>query len=369
MDAEARASPPMTAPPSATAQADRLTSTRASAASAAGSGAAASRSSGPVSTRWARGFRRTAHAVRRNPLTLSLIEARPQVQLAFALRFSCGAVLAGDARYGGGFPLARFACGLAVWQCAVVAVYLCNGVVDVTGDRVNGSRRPIAGGDLSPRLATCFTAGFAVVALASAAAIGLGFFAGTAAFLALGAVYSLPPFDVRKRFLGATIVTTAAGLLTYAAGASLDRGLGRPVLLTAAVMAAWMGLIGATTKDFGDSPGDREAGRHTLFGVLGDTGLRRLVALSALVVAGSFVVGASLVAATVVPAAVVMLVGAAVLARHAVHGSVTTCDLADRRARDRLRVPYQIFMATQLATHVAVLVSVAGVTALSGRSP
>jgi len=89
-------------------------------------------------------WRTTAETAR-----LCCSEARLSVQMVFVLRFAVGAVSTAQ------LPQApwRTVLGMAAWWCAVSCAYLLNGVTDVREDRANGSRRPIARGDLPVRTA------------------------------------------------------------------------------------------------------------------------------------------------------------------------------------------------------------------------
>ncbi|MFR9676912.1 hypothetical protein [Streptomyces sp. TR02-1] len=68
---------------------------------------------------------------------LSLVEARPVVQIVFLIRFAVGAAFStqdlADAT--------QLAAGGLAWWMAVVTAYLVNGVLDVKEDRANGSAR------------------------------------------------------------------------------------------------------------------------------------------------------------------------------------------------------------------------------------
>ncbi|WP_169790969.1 UbiA family prenyltransferase, partial [Streptomyces katrae] len=120
-------------------------------------------------------------------------EARPIVQVAFLLRFAVGVVSVGQLPQSLGRPVL----GMASLWCAVVCAYLLNGVTDVHEDRVNGSRRPIARGDLPERTAARGTVLLACAALLLGGLAGPSVVAWTAAFLVLGWAYSADPVKAK----------------------------------------------------------------------------------------------------------------------------------------------------------------------------
>ncbi|GAA0941681.1 UbiA family prenyltransferase [Nonomuraea longicatena] len=277
-----------------------------------------------------------------------LSEARPIVQAIFLLRFLTGAALG----YTAGTDIATVAFGAFSWECAVVFVYLLNGTSDVLADRVNGSRRPIASGALPRRTALRYARVSGLLALACGLGMGAEFFVAVAGFLALGYLYSAPPFQLKNNS-GATIaVVVLGGLMTYLAGSvSAGEGGGLPQLLCAVAMSLWMGLVGAVTKDFGDVDGDRAAGRRTVAVLLGERGARHLVALLAPVLGLAFMGAALHLAPVLVAAAWVTLLGALVVA-----GLTLASPGGGRAAR---RQPYRAFMTTQYGSHAGVLVGLA----------
>lgn len=124
---------------------------------------------------------------------LSLVEARPVVQIVFLMRFTVGAAFSSHDLADG----THLAAGVLVWWLAVVAAYLVNGVLDVKEDRANGSARPIARGDLPERTAAMLTA----VAAAGSLLLSLcvpGLTVWVALLLLLGWLYSAPPFPAKR---------------------------------------------------------------------------------------------------------------------------------------------------------------------------
>jgi 4-hydroxybenzoate polyprenyltransferase len=269
-------------------------------------------------------------------LALGLAEARPQVQLAFLLRFACGAALSAPVA---GYSLARFVGGLLVWECVVVAVYLFNGIADVTGDRMNGSHRPIAHGRLAPGAAGLLTAAFACVALAGSLMLGNAFTIATVGALLLGYLYSGRPFDLRKRPIAASALALAGGLITYVAGSlAIEQRLTATAAVLALAMSLWMGIVGATAKDFADRAGDAATGRQTLMSRFSE----------AVAIGLALAVAAWFLAQILLTAAVAVLAGGMVVA-------VRTRRTAGAAQRKVLAGPYRAFMATQLTAHALVL--------------
>ncbi|MFF9144220.1 UbiA family prenyltransferase [Streptomyces sp. NPDC014861] len=266
-------------------------------------------------------------------------EARPVVQLVFLTRFALGALCATAA--GGGRPAARdVLVGAVALYGAVLATYLLNGVMDIAEDRVNGSRRPVARGDLPARTAARVVAGSAVVSLLLAASVP-GLVGLVALLLVLGWAYSMPPFTAKRKTSSGAVVVTAAGLVAYLAGAVAAHGsMATGPLVLCGVLALWMGAVGAVSKDLSDVPGDTAAGRATFAVVRGERAARHFVAVAAPVL------GAAGLAVGLLGDPVV-LAGAVPLAAGA--GAVVWRCLRPRP--DHPRAPYRAFMVTQYAAN------------------
>lgn len=279
-------------------------------------------------------------------LVLGLAEARPQVQLAFLLRFACGVALSGPVPC---TSWVRVAMGLLVWECVVVAVYLFNGIADVTGDRMNGSHRPIADGRLAPAAAGLLTAAFACTAVTGAAMLGSAFTLATIAALVLGYLYSGRPFDLRKQPVAAGALAMMGGLITYVAGSlAVERQPSTTAAVLAIAMSLWMAIVGATTKDFADRDGDTATGRQTLISRFSERAARRVVILAAPAIGLALTVAAWFLAEILLLGAVTVLAGGLVVA-------VRTRRTAGVLQRNILAGPYRAFMATQLTAHALVL--------------
>jgi 4-hydroxybenzoate polyprenyltransferase len=292
-----------------------------------------------------------------------LIEARPAVQGIFLMRFFAGALLSAHFSMLG---VTRVVAGALAWWFATVVVYLLNGITDVTEDRLNSSARPVARGELSTADATSVCWALSLFAVILAAFDGGGLLPLLLAFLGLGYLYSVPPFALKARTMGASTVAGLGGLVTYCAGfvvsggngdllllggvAGSRAGLGgaagsRVGLVFALAMSGWMGLVGAQAKDLPDAVGDAIAGRRTIAVRWGARSVRAVLAAIALAVGGCFVLVAGRVAPPLLPAAWVVLAGAVVL-------TVTVLSPYSRGSRSRLRRPYRVFMATQYAAHL-----------------
>lgn len=284
---------------------------------------------------------------------LCVVEARPQVQGVFLLRFAVGAAVAAPGTAGPGAVLV----GAVAWWCAVVCAYLLNGVTDVAEDRANASRRPVARGDLPVRTAAGVTAALAVAALVLAGSRGEPVW-WVAAFLALGWGYSAPPVAAKRWSLSCSAVVFGLGWTSYAAGAAAaGGGLTRTGLVFAAAMSAWMALVGAVVKDLADAGGDAVGGRRTLAALRGPGAARWSAALGAVLV-GIGAPAASLAAAPVALAGTLPLAAGAVWV-------VVEClrfDRAGPQDRGARRAGYRAFMTTQYAANSAMFT-----TALTGE--
>jgi 4-hydroxybenzoate polyprenyltransferase len=279
-------------------------------------------------------------------LAACLRESRPTVQVIFQIRYLFGATLAESVTWS---EIPRLAAGSLTWFCASFWVYLLNGVMDVTEDQINGSSRPIASGQLLPASALAVARGSALVALVVAALLGWPMLVVTVLMMLLGYTYSAPPFRFETNTVSSALVATAGGLLTYAAGLiACGDHPPVPLLVFAAAMSAWMGLVGIQVKDLSDVAGDRLAGRRTFAVRWADVWVRRLVALTALTVSTGLAVGAVTVAPMLRPSAVVAVLGALALS-----GSVLSGHSVGSRARRRR--PYRIFMLTQYGAHLLLL--------------
>ncbi|MFJ6465814.1 UbiA family prenyltransferase [Streptomyces sp. NPDC091387] len=260
------------------------------------------------------------------------------VQLVFLLRFLVGVLcVEASSRSGSARDVML---GSVSLLCAVMASYLVNGVMDVAEDRINGSQRPIASGVLSARAAMKVAGVLAVIALLTASFVPVGIWL-VGLILLLGCVYSVPPVAAKRWTTASAAVVMCTGFVTYLAGvAAAGGGAATVPLLFCAVLALWMGFVGAVTKDLSDTHGDEAAGRRTFAVVRGERAARLFVAVSAPVL-GAAGLGLALLGDSVV------LTGAVPLALGA--GWVALRCL--RPSPSRVRAPYHAFMITQYSAN------------------
>jgi len=276
---------------------------------------------------------------------LVFAECRPVVLVMFALRFVAGASLGAP---GGWIALDVRAwldvvVGVLSWTAVTAAVYLYNGIADMPGDRLNGSRRPLASGRLPLRIAVIWCAGFAVVGILLGATLGVWFTASVIASLLIGWWYSAGRFAATKHVWSAALVIGLGGILTYTAGLHAAGGILSPQTLAIAVLLSlWMSVAG-NTKDLGDIVGDREAGRRTLPVMVGMRPASWLVSAACVLVGLAGFAIPSLAGRLV--AGCFVLAGAAMLAMTA-------------RGRDlgSKRMMYAVFMVSQLAANLVIVV-------------
>jgi 4-hydroxybenzoate polyprenyltransferase len=297
------------------------------------------------------------------------LEARPTVQGAFLLRLASGWALTTTATtWTGPGPVAALVTGSLGWCCVVMAIYLLNGVCDVSEDLVNASGRPIAAGLLPVRTAvrgvwllaaTGVLAGFAT-------AVPLGVLAVLA--LGVGWLYSVPSWRLKRRSPGTAAAALTGIGLTYYAGAVIAAAqeaaeLGPAVpawpgwwwpavstelLVFAGALSLWAALVGGTTKDLPDLAGDRAAGARSWAVVWDERRFRAVVSVIALSVGG----GSTAVAAGLVPR---LLPPAAALCAGAAAVAVLLLAPVPSGRRWDQRVPYRAFMATQYVAHAVLL--------------
>lgn len=282
-----------------------------------------------------------------------ILEARPVVLVIFLVRFTSGSFLA----WGRGGPahIGTFLLGLLMCACATIFVYLFNGVADVTEDRVNGSQRPIARGDLDPAVASRVACGSAVVATVLGFVLSqvTGFL--VIALLICGYLYSGRPFYLKRFTWGTIAIATLGGVITYAGGYSVvpdGPGGGTPLVIFVGVMSLWMGVVGGMSKDLSDVVGDRVAGRRTTVVRWGQTHARLVIAGAALCCGGGSLLLAARLAPVLLGAALALAVGAC---------GVAALTLSRRPATNRSerRRPYYLFMITQYAAHLGLFAGLA----------
>lgn len=269
------------------------------------------------------------------------------MQIVFLLRFAVGAVSTAQLQQA---PW-RTLLGMAAWWCAVSCAYLLNGVTDVREDRANGSRRPIARGDLPVRTAGAVTALLAGAALTLGVLAGNGVLGWVAGFLLLGCAYSAPPVRAKQSSVRCAIVVFGLGATSYAAGvAAAGSGWSATGVVFGCVMAAWMALVGSVVKDLGDAGGDAAGGRRTVAVVHGMAAARALAAAGAVLVGVAGPVAAALWAPLALVGTVPLAAGAVWVVARVVRD--TRRASADRQQR---RDAYRAFMVTQYTANLVAL--------------
>lgn len=280
------------------------------------------------------------------------VEARPAILGIFLLRFLAGASFTGPLVAGGATP-ALWA-GAALWVCVTLSVYILNGVMDIEEDRINGSSRPVASGKLGITRAAGIAAGLGALSVVGGLLLGSLMACSVATALALGWLYSGPPFYLKRRPAAWAVIGVAAALVTYNAGFVSNRGDaddGGGLLsffVFASVMALWLGVV-SQTKDLSDVEGDEEAGRRSVPVVFGEAAARLFFSGAALCLGCAYVLAAALLAPG-------LLVPAFVLAAGAVAVVATALGPWSRGDRSRRRRPYKAFMLAQYGAHLAVVV-------------
>ena len=279
---------------------------------------------------------------------LCLREARPVVQGIFLLRFLAGAffsISVAAAEYsillvGGAFS----------WIFATVAAYIYNGIQDVGEDRINGSSRPIARGELSLHQAKLAILTFGALALLGSSFVHYELTLCVVVILVMGWLYSGPPFYLKRWPAGLAGMAAVSAVITYYAGhvVSGNEETRTSLLVFAGMMALWMGLVGQT-KDFSDVLGDKQVGRRSLPVVWGSGAARIAVSSIALALGLGFLFTSLFLVDGVLLPAVAVLTGA-------VFVSVISLSSWGRGNRNRCKRPYKAFMVTQYAANVIAIV-------------
>ena len=275
-----------------------------------------------------------------------LVEARPAVQVICMLRFFVGALLG---RRTGGFDRTGVLVGALGWCAASIAIYLYNGVTDREEDVANGSRRPIASGELPAGFAAGAAVAAAAVAVGCCAVVGRAELAAVTGYLLAGYAYSGAPFTFKRSYATVMPTVAALGLTTYLAGAlSTGNRPGPQLAVFAVTNATWMALVGGISKDMSDVPGDRVAGRRSWPIVLGLARTRKLLGAVAAGVAMGFLAASHAYARNLTGCAAVMVIGAVAV-------SVACRFVRESATRSRCRLPYRAFMWTQHSSHLVLL--------------
>ncbi|HSQ60464.1 MAG TPA: UbiA family prenyltransferase [Acidobacteriota bacterium] len=145
------------------------------------------------------------------------------------------------------------------------AVHVANAWRDRRSDRLNRKSGPIADGTLTGRAAAWLAAGCLGVAAGAAATEAV---AGASRLLLLaaallGALYTLPPFEAKRRaWIDLATQAVGYGVVAYALGASTRAAPEPRLLLDAAPYAAGIASVSLLTM-IADREGDRAAGQAT----------------------------------------------------------------------------------------------------------
>lgn len=286
---------------------------------------------------------------------LCFLESRPRVAVIFQLRFLAAVLLRHPTAFSA-IALLRVLGLAAGWGLCVLFVYLFNGVSDVVGDRANGSQRPIARGDLNPVTACRVAWGAGILGVVGCFLDGplLGMLA--LLHVAVGYAYSGAPCYLKRKHASASIAITVLGLTTYAAGCQAlpSSSAAGGAALIALTMSLWMGLVGATTKDFGDVAGDVLAGRRNCVAQSGIRTQQVRVCVAAVGLAAGFWLAAQWADPALLPAAATLGLGSGLLAAACLR---TSRRLRNDASRSTAKLPYRVFMWLQYAVHAVVITS------------
>jgi 4-hydroxybenzoate polyprenyltransferase len=264
-------------------------------------------------------------------------ESRPAVQCVFALRFVVASGMLVS-------PSLESANALVGWLCLSVAIYVFNGISDVTADLVNLSARPIAAGLLSIATALGSCALLSVIGLFSLARQGVLTLVLGAAFLFVGWAYSAGPAWKEHPIGFAAVIALGAGL-TYAAGWSTLGAVSPSQLAKGIAVSLWVGMCCAC-KDFSDIKGDRAGGRRTWPVLLGRRRATYLISGFALSTSAAAII-AALYLKSGLSTALVLLAGS-------IGVTCTLARSARGQSRDSRRLSYRVFLSTQYLANFSI---------------
>jgi homogentisate phytyltransferase/homogentisate geranylgeranyltransferase len=184
---------------------------------------------------------------------------------------------------------------LALASCLCLNLYVVglNQITDVSIDRVNKPRLPLAAGTLSRRQAGLTVVIAGASALLGASLAGPYLLATTLGILLIGSLYSLPPLRLKRfSFAAALSIALARGLMANLGlalhfEAVLAGPTRLPVLLLAVLTAFFFGfcLVIAICKDLPDTRGDRMHGIQSFALRLGS---RRALGLGRIILSCSY---------------------------------------------------------------------------------
>ncbi|MGV4985738.1 UbiA family prenyltransferase [Streptomyces sp. NRAIS4] len=282
---------------------------------------------------------------------MSVLETRPGVQTLYVVRFLTAAVL-GVMTSGGSVSWSLVA-ALASWIFSNMFVYLLNGLMDVTEDRINGSQRPIAAGLLSISQATRVAVLFAVLGVALTLLTPLPACLTLIGHLVLGWLYSGPPLYAKRHPLASSSILVLAGICCYAAG-YWATGAGAPnaeTLIFVLAMSLAMGIVGVPVKDLSDIEGDRAAGRRSWPVLWGERNARIAICCVALAMGLAFLLATFIVAPRVVGASAVTMAGFSAI-------GVIVLSRLGKGSRSKRRRAFRVFIIGAYCAHVACILNV-----------
>jgi geranylgeranylglycerol-phosphate geranylgeranyltransferase len=145
----------------------------------------------------------------------------------------------------------------------VSSIYIFNDVMDLPIDKINRVDRPIAQRQISAKNAETFAFILAIIGITISFFIGLSTFLICLALLTLGFAYSIPPIQLKKRFMfKQTTTAIGASLASIAGGAALGN-ISWSVLFAGFMFFVYAFAM-APILDLGDIKGDFVGERKTL---------------------------------------------------------------------------------------------------------
>jgi homogentisate phytyltransferase/homogentisate geranylgeranyltransferase len=218
--------------------------------------------------------------LRANPLGVLWRFARPHTIIGTALSI-VGLYAISEGGRGAADLLATLLAGLTV-NVAIVGV---NQITDVEIDRINKPWLPIAAGDLSLSGARAIVVACTAIPLAMALTQGAAETVAVAAGLAVGALYSLPPFRLKRFPVAASLCITGVRSLVVNLGVYWHfAGEISPPVWALCLFVLPFSFAIAVLKDVPDLEGDRQFSIRTFTVRLGATRVFH-VGLAALAIA------------------------------------------------------------------------------------
>ena len=153
--------------------------------------------------------------------------------------------------------------GLVIYTMVMGGVYILNQICDVETDRFNKKLFLISGGIVSIRNASRFLTGLWLAAVILSYRFGSTFQLFIGISLAIGVLYSVPPFKLKGKPLLDTLANALGyGLVNFCVGWLLIRSLGLPALVLFLPYVLTIAAVFVNTT-LVDLEGDRQAGEIT----------------------------------------------------------------------------------------------------------